>query len=72
MVGPFQDTRGRFAKLRDSIVGSAKNMGVGQKAALGALAGSGVAGNFGAVGSMGLAGAAVGGCCYWYCCWCWC
>jgi len=61
MVGPFQDTRGRFAKFRDSLVGSAKNMGVGQKAALGALAGSGVAGNFGAVGSMGLAGAAVGG-----------
>ena len=61
IVGPMPDTRGRFAKFRDSIVGSAKNMGVGQKAALGALAGSGVAGNFGAVGSMGLAGAAVGG-----------
>jgi len=60
-IGPQMDTRGRFAKIRDNIVGSAKNMGVGQKAALGALAGSGVAGNFGAVGSMGLAGAAVGG-----------
>ena len=60
-IGPMPDTRGRFAKFRDNIVGSAKNMGVGQKAALGALAGSGVAGNFGAVGSMGLAGAAVGG-----------
>ena len=60
-IGPQMDTRGRFAKFRDSIVGSAKNMGVGSRAALGALAGSGVAGNFGAVGSMGLAGAAVGG-----------
>ncbi len=60
-IGPAMDTRGRFAKIRDRIVGSAKNMGVGQRAALGAIAGSGAAGNFGAVGSMGLAGAAVGG-----------
>ena len=60
-IGPQMDTRGRFAKMRDRIVGSAKNMGVGQRAALGAIAGSGAAGNFGAVGSLGLAGAAVGG-----------
>ena len=60
-IGPAMDTRGRFAKMRDRIVGSARNMGVGQRAALGAIAGSGAAGNFGAVGSMGLAGAAVGG-----------
>ncbi len=55
------DTRGRFGKFRDSIIGSAKNMGVGQRAALGAIAGSGAAGNLGAVGSFGLSGAAVGG-----------
>jgi len=61
MVGPFQDTRGRFAKLRDRFVNAGKNMGVGQRAALGAIAGSGVAGNLGAVGSFGLSGAAVGG-----------
>ena len=60
-IGPQMDTRGRFAKMRDRIVGSAKNMGGGQRAALGAIAGSGAAGNFGAVGSLGLAGAAVGG-----------
>ena len=60
-IGPQMDTRGRFAKFRDSIVGSAKNMGVGQRAALGAIAGAGVAGNLGAIGSFGLSGAAVGG-----------
>ena len=60
-IGPQMDTRGRFAKMRDRITGSYKNMGVGQRAALGAIAGSGVAGNLGAVGSFGLSGAAVGG-----------
>ena len=60
-IGPQMDTRGRFAKMRDSVIGSYKNMGVGQRAALGAIAGSGVAGNLGAVGSFGLSGAAVGG-----------
>jgi len=60
-IGPMPDTRGRFGKFRDSIIGSAKNMGVGQRAALGAIAGSGAAGNLGAVGSFGLSGAAVGG-----------
>tara|TARA_R100000781_G_scaffold37359_1_gene26420 strand:- start:1292 stop:3331 length:2040 start_codon:yes stop_codon:yes gene_type:complete len=60
-IGPQMDTRGRFAKMRDRFIGSAKNMGVGQRAALGAIAGAGVAGNLGAVGSFGLSGAAVGG-----------
>ena len=60
-IGPQMDTRGRFAKMRDRFLGGAKNMGVGQRAALGAIAGSGVAGNLGAVGSFGLSGAAVGG-----------
>ena len=60
-IGPQMDTRGRFAKMRDRFLGSAKNMGVGSRAALGAIAGSGVAGNFGAIGSFGLSGAAVGG-----------
>jgi len=60
-IGPQMDTRGRFAKMRDRLIGSGKNMGVGQRAALGAIAGSGVAGNLGAVGSFGLSGAAVGG-----------
>ena len=60
-IGPQMDTRGRFAKMRDRFIGSAKNMGVGQRAALGAIAGAGVAGNLGAIGSFGLSGAAVGG-----------
>jgi tape measure domain-containing protein len=60
-IGPQMDTRGRFAKMRDRFIGSAKNMGVGSRAALGAIAGAGVAGNLGAVGSFGLSGAAVGG-----------
>ena len=59
-IGPQMDTRGRFAKLRDRFIKSGKNMGVGQKAALGALAGSGLAGQLGAVGSFGLAGS-IGG-----------
>ena len=60
-IGPAMDTRGMFGKARDRIIKSHKNMGVGQKAALGAIAGSGAAGGLGATGSMALAGAAVGG-----------
>ncbi|BCV05558.1 MAG: hypothetical protein CM15mV110_120 [Caudoviricetes sp.] len=61
-IGPQMDTRGRFGKNKRQVYWPWQKIWVlGQRAALGAIAGAGVAGNWVRWVLFGLSGAAVGG-----------